>query len=99
MDAKSLLFCGALTLSLCWEAQLACASRDTAGSGQNHPSAGLKLAWGGVPGPMVEDLRRGRRYDGPEYYDPRSGRWHQGYPRDHRSRDNRRNRHNRDANR
>lgn len=38
---------------------------------------------GGLPGPMIEDLRRGRRYDGPEYYDEKSGRWRQGYPHQH----------------
>jgi len=45
-----------------------------------HQAYGYQLAYGGLPGPMIEDLRRGRRYDPPEYYDSRLGRWRHGYP-------------------
>ena len=86
MHSKSLLKAGALMLSLCLGVQLAHASTGSGSADHDRNGAGVryKLAFGGVPGEMVEDLRRGRRWDPPEYYDPRSGRWRHGYaPRQH----------------
>jgi hypothetical protein len=95
MRAKSLLKAGALMLSLCLTPQLAQAGINS-GSDDGYraqPAARIRLAYGGgVPGPMVEDLRRGRRYDGNEYYDERSGRWRQGYTHRHRHRQSKQDR-------
>jgi hypothetical protein len=86
MREKCLLNAGALLLGLCLGTQPADASTGAGAADRHHgqPAARYKLAFGGVPGYMVEDLWRGRRWDPPEYYDSRSGRWRHGYaPRQH----------------